>query len=128
MSTPSAARAPIALMIDSAPPTGRPHRISSGPWHVSHMPMLYAHGGALRSARLPETAQPDSPTVAATQVRRRTSPGAGPAEDFRCSGDSVRVLRGERRFGRFMPDPLRRGSDIPADDRKPLVRSVIRSL
>src|ERR1700685_3862872 len=69
ISTPSAALAPIALMIDAASCTGRPHRISSGTWQVSHMPMLYAHGGALRSARLPETGQPYSPAGGGTQVK-----------------------------------------------------------
>ena len=66
--SPSAIRAPIALMSAAAISTGSPHTRSSGAWHDSHIPTLYAHGGASRSPCLPDMAQPCSPTVLATQL------------------------------------------------------------
>ena len=122
-SAPSATRAPIALMMDAAFSTGSPHSTSSGTWQVSHMPTLYAHGGAASSPCRPEMAQPCSPTVAATQLMYavvlwilaravRLRRVAGALRTAAATGAALGEVHGFT---------LRRGSDIPGGRDNPLL-------
>src|ERR1700733_5963099 len=58
--SPSAMRSPIEFRMTVMCSTGRPNMASSGPWWLSHKPIVYAQGGANSS---PSTAETDQPAV-----------------------------------------------------------------
>src|SRR6204780_5070533 len=114
MGSPSAMRSPIEFRMTVMCSTGRPNMVSSGPWWLSHRPMVYAQGGANSS---PSTAETDQPTVPmSSQTARmqasgsRTIPSASAshsAHRHRCPAVLPRRLRDG-----FMSHTLGVGYDI----------------